>query len=135
MPDHAVRCVVTGDAKRSLVQMRWGIVPAWWKKPLKEMRLATFNVRAETITEKPVFREAFERHRCPIPASSYYEWKATPTGKQPYYFTRRDGEPMAFGGIQDVCGLTPRPVSLCDRAPWSSPTPTPSSPMCMIGCR
>jgi hypothetical protein len=72
-----------------LVSMRWGLIPGWWGKPLKEMRLATFNARAETVAEKPMFRSAFKTKRCLIPASGYYERRGTPEGKQPYYFTRR----------------------------------------------
>ena len=48
--------------------MRWGLNPGWWKKPLKEMRVATFNARAETIAEKPMFRDAFRYRRCLMPA-------------------------------------------------------------------
>jgi putative SOS response-associated peptidase YedK len=57
-------------------------VPWWWKKKAKEAP-ATFNARAETVAEKPMFRDAFKRSRCLIPASGYYEWQNTPTGKQP----------------------------------------------------
>jgi putative SOS response-associated peptidase YedK len=67
--------------------MRWGLVPSWWSKPLKEMRVATFNARGEIVTTKPVFREAFKRTRCLIPASGYYGWHDSPAGKQPYYLT------------------------------------------------
>jgi putative SOS response-associated peptidase YedK len=62
---------------------------------------ATFNARAETVAEKPFFRDAFRRTRCLIPASGYYEWQDTATGKQPWYFTRADGEPMTFAGLWD----------------------------------
>ena len=55
-----------------LVQMRWGLVPGWWKKPLKDLP-ATFNARAETVAEKPMFRTAFKTRRCIIPASGFYE--------------------------------------------------------------
>ena len=80
--------VVTGeDGKRELGTMRWGLVPWWWSKPLKEMRMATFNARAETVETKPAFRDAFKRTRCLIPMSGYYEWQNTPGGKQPWYFT------------------------------------------------
>jgi putative SOS response-associated peptidase YedK len=79
--------------------MRWGLVPSWWSKPLKEMRMATFNARAETVAEKPMFRDAFKKRRCLIPASGYYEWQDTPSGKQPYYFTRRDGHVMTIAGL------------------------------------
>lgn len=88
-----VDTIVEHNGKRELVPMRWGLVPRWWHKSIKEIKLATFNARAETITEKPFFREAFKRTRCLIPVSGYYEWQDTPNGKQPWYFTARDGSP------------------------------------------
>jgi putative SOS response-associated peptidase YedK len=60
----------------------WGLVPWWWKKTLKESP-ASFNARAETVADKPMFRDAFQRHRCIIPASGYYEWLKRLDGKQP----------------------------------------------------
>jgi putative SOS response-associated peptidase YedK len=94
---------VAQDGKRELMQMRWGLVPRWWSKPLKALRLATFNARAETVTDKPFFREAFKRNRCLIPLSGYYEWQDTPNGKQPWYFTARDGSPaLTIAGLWDV---------------------------------
>jgi DNA invertase Pin-like site-specific DNA recombinase len=65
-----------------LVPMRWGLIPYWWKKPLKQLP-ATFNARTESVADKPMFRDPFRRHRCIIPASGYYEWIARPDGKQP----------------------------------------------------
>jgi hypothetical protein len=65
---------VASDGKRMLGPMRWGLIPNWWSKPLKEMKVATFNARAETVAEKPMFQESFERRRCLVPASGYYEW-------------------------------------------------------------
>jgi putative SOS response-associated peptidase YedK len=97
-PTDTVDAVVNHE----LVPMRWGLVPSWWSKPLKEMKVATFNARAETVAEKPMFRDAFKNSRCLMPASGYYEWRATPDGKQPYYFTRRDGQVMTIAGIHDV---------------------------------
>ena len=82
-----------------LVPMRWGLVPAWWGKPLKDFKLATFNSRAETVAEKPMFRSAFKNSRCLMPASGYYEWQTTPEGKQPFYFTRSDGQVMTIAGL------------------------------------
>ncbi len=43
-----------------LVSMRWGLIPYWWKKPLKQL---------SAVADKPMFRDAFKRHRCTIPAS------------------------------------------------------------------
>ena len=80
-PTDPVHVVVSNEGKRTLVPMRWGLIPNWCSKPLKEMKVATFNARAETVTEKRMFRSAFENSRCLIPASGYYEWQNTPEGK------------------------------------------------------
>jgi putative SOS response-associated peptidase YedK len=100
-PTTQIDTVVGTLGKRELVGMRWGLIPSWWNKPLKEMRLATFNARAETVANKPMFRSAFKRNRCIIPASGYYEWQTTPAGKQPYYFTPKDGSILSIAGIWD----------------------------------
>jgi putative SOS response-associated peptidase YedK len=100
-PTDTVDVVAASDGKRMLTPMRWGLIPNWWSKPLKEMKVATFNARAETVAEKPMFRSAFEKTRCLIPASGYYEWQHMPGGKQPYYFTRRDGQPITIAGLWD----------------------------------
>ena len=86
-PTTTVDVVVRGDDKRAVVPMRWGIIPGWWKKPLKEMRMATFNTRSDRIAVAPMFRDSFKKRRCLMPASGYYEWHDTPEGKQPYYFS------------------------------------------------
>jgi putative SOS response-associated peptidase YedK len=57
-PTTTVDVVIFGDGTHSLVPMRWGLIPGWWKKPLKELRLSTFNARAETIAEKRMFRDS-----------------------------------------------------------------------------
>ena len=68
-PTDPVDVVAAEDDKRELIPMRWGLVPGWWSKPLKELRVATFNARAETVETKPVFRDGFKRTRCLIPMS------------------------------------------------------------------
>ena len=101
-PTTTIDAIVAEDGKRELIRARWGLVPGWWPKPLKELKLATFNARAETVEEKPMFRSAFKRKRCLIPVSGYYEWQATPGGKQPWYFTARDGSPaLTIAGLWD----------------------------------
>jgi putative SOS response-associated peptidase YedK len=60
-----------------------------------------FQCAGRDVAEKPMFRSAFKRNRCLIPASGYYEWQKTPTGKQPYYYTARDGSPLTFAGLWD----------------------------------
>jgi putative SOS response-associated peptidase YedK len=83
-----------------LVPMRWGLIPYWWKKPLKQLP-ASFNARAESVTDKPMFRDAFRRHRCIIPASGYYEWITRPDGKQPFFISAADGGVLSFAGLWD----------------------------------
>lgn len=100
-PTTTIDTVVEAGGKRTLEPMRWGLVPAWWSKPLKEMKMATFNARAETVTEKPMFRSAFKKNRCIIPASGYYEWKTIGKEKQPYYFTAKQAPILSIAGIWD----------------------------------
>ena len=101
-PTTTIDTILDQDGKRRLERMRWGLIPSWWSKPLKEMKLATFNARAETVATKPMFRSAFKRNRCLIPVSGYYEWQDTPGGKQPWYFTARNGSPaLTIAGLWD----------------------------------
>jgi putative SOS response-associated peptidase YedK len=119
-PVLAVASSATG-ARRRLGTFRWGLVPHWAKDPSIGNRM--INARVETAGSAPSFRAAFERRRCLIPASGYYEWKA-PGGshgagsgasggsggsgggsrprKIPYYFRRRDGLLLAMGGLWEV---------------------------------
>ena len=97
-PTTVIDTVLSLDGKRMLAPMRWGLVPSWWKKSLKEVP-ATFNARAETVAEKPMFRAAFKRSRCIVPASGYYEWKAEEGGKQPHYISAADGAPLSIAGL------------------------------------
>jgi putative SOS response-associated peptidase YedK len=97
-PVAVVRPAANGATE--LVSMGWGLVPWWWKKPLKQLP-ASFNARAETVAEKPMFRDAFARHRCIIPASGYYEWLKRPDGRQPYFISAADGGVLSFAGLWD----------------------------------
>ncbi len=86
--------------ERLLMSFRWGLVPWWSKDPKSGSRL--FNARSETVTTKASFREAFRERRIIVPADGFYEWRKTKTGaKQPHYFTRADGAPMAFAGLAE----------------------------------
>lgn len=92
--------VVTSDdtGGRRLGAMRWGLIPAWYKKPNDGPLL--INARAETIAEKPAFRSAVRDRRGLIVASGFYEWtKNTDGGRDPWYITRQDGSPLAFAAV------------------------------------
>ena len=90
----------TKAGERSLDVMRWGLIP-YWAKDIK-IGYSTFNARAEEIETKPAFREAFQRRRCLVPLDSFYEWKKTETGKQPYAIGLKGGGLMAMAGLWDT---------------------------------
>jgi putative SOS response-associated peptidase YedK len=92
-----IRNAATGG--RYLSSVRWGLVPHWAKDITIGNRL--INARCETAHEKPAFRLAIRARRCIIPASGFFEWASTPSGKSPHYLTMRDGAPLAFAGIWD----------------------------------
>jgi putative SOS response-associated peptidase YedK len=52
-PTDTIDAVIEQEGKRQLGPMRWGLVPSWWPKPLKELKAATFNARVETVADKP----------------------------------------------------------------------------------
>jgi putative SOS response-associated peptidase YedK len=80
-----------------LKSMRWGLIPFWSKDEAIGDKLT--NARSETITEKASYRKPFEKQRCLIPADGFYEWQATPNGKQPFRFTRKDGGFFCMAGL------------------------------------
>jgi len=99
-PSQPVGAVRSGETGRQWVELRWGLVPSWAKDPAIGSRM--INARAETVAEKPAFREALEQRRCAIPADGFYEWqKLDGGGKQPYYLSRTGGGPFAFAGLWD----------------------------------
>ena len=77
--------------------VRWGLVPRWAKDPAVGAKMN--NARAETVAEKPSFREAYRKRRCLIPANGFYEWKLESGRKQPYYIYPNGGELFAFAGL------------------------------------
>ncbi len=99
-PTTIIDVVRLADAGPELVPMRWGLIPSWWKKTVKEVP-STFNARAETVAEKPMFCSAFKRTRCIVPASGYYEWRAGEGGKQPFFISAADGAVLSIAGLWD----------------------------------
>ena len=92
--------VALGDARGySFQHVLWGLVPQWARDASGSSRM--INARSETVAEKPAFAAAFRYHRALVPASGFYEWKATSRGKTPVYITRRDGKPMILAGMCD----------------------------------
>ncbi|MEM9207982.1 MAG: SOS response-associated peptidase [Pseudomonadota bacterium] len=88
---------VADSGSRELVGLRWGLVPFWAKDPSIGNRM--INARAETVDEKPSFRNAYRKRRCVILADGFYEWRKETSGKTPYYISLASGSPMGFAGL------------------------------------
>jgi putative SOS response-associated peptidase YedK len=85
----------TGE--RHLDVLKWGLIP-YFTKDLKKAR-KPMNARSENVAKSGMFKDAFARRRCLVPAPVYYEWRDDPDGKTPFAVSRNDGDPVAFGGI------------------------------------
>ena len=85
------------DENAELTSFRWGLVPFWAKDPSIGNRM--INARAETVTEKPSFRNAYKRRRCLILADGFYEWHTEDGVKSPWFISLANGEPFAFAGL------------------------------------
>ena len=85
------------DGNRELAEFRWGLVPFWAKDPSIGNRM--INARAETVAEKPSFRNAYRKRRCLILADGFYEWHTEGGVKVPYYISLKSGAPFAFAGL------------------------------------
>lgn len=97
-PTQPIVAVLEEHGRRIAKLVRWGFVPNWVKDP-RDFPLL-INARAETMAEKPAFRDALKHQRCILPASGYYEWHTGPDKKkQAYYITLADGAPMALAGL------------------------------------
>jgi putative SOS response-associated peptidase YedK len=110
--------VVRGDGERELIPMRWGLIPRWSRDGV--MKSLLINARAETLTEKPAFRESVKTRRCLIPADGFYEWAHAGKKKQPWHLYWRgpqrgctarpayaqarptDSSLLGFAGLWDV---------------------------------
>lgn len=81
----------------------WGLIPFWTKDEANadEIRRMTLNARADTIFEKPSFREPIMKKRCIVPSTGYFEWRHEGTKKIPYYIYLKDEPIFSMAGIYD----------------------------------
>ena len=96
-PTQSAPIVYQKDDKRVLASFRWGLIPSWAKDTTIGSKL--LNARAETVAEKPSFRNALKRRRCLVPADGYYEWQQEGKQKRPILFQRVDHDLFAFAGL------------------------------------
>jgi putative SOS response-associated peptidase YedK len=85
------------DGRRRLSMLHWGLVP-WWSKE-KSGAAKLINARAETVRDKPSFRDAYRARRCLVLADGYYEWQRTTAVKQPWFIGLASGEPFGMAGL------------------------------------
>lgn len=95
--------IITNAAPGRIERVQWGLLPGWVKDPKAGPR--PINARAETLAEKPSFRQLLQRRRCLVLADSFYEWEPTAAkakgGKTPHRILLRSEAPFAFAGLWD----------------------------------
>ena len=99
-PTQPIPVVMIENGARHFRLMRWGLLPAWVKDPRKFTLL--INARAETVQDKPAFKNAIKRRRCLIPADGYYEWHTADGRKRPFFIHRSDGQPFGLAGLAET---------------------------------
>ena len=87
------------EGEREAKLMQWGLIPRWSKPGAKSV--APINARAETLLEKPMFRNLVARKRCIVPASGFYEWKQQGGRKQPYFISLPNDPTFGLAGLYD----------------------------------
>jgi putative SOS response-associated peptidase YedK len=97
-PTQPIPVVRLVNGERSFGLVRWGLIPPWVKDPRTFSLL--INARAESVLDKPAFRNAMRRRRCLIPADGFYEWKQDGARKRPYYARARG--PIGFAGLWET---------------------------------
>ncbi len=78
--------------------LKWGFLPSWADDKARK----PINARVETAATSPYFRHAWKSGRCLVPSDGWYEWKETPTGKQPYFIHSSDGKPVLMAGLYET---------------------------------
>lgn len=93
--------VVTNDRPDALQLFSWGLVPRWAKDTdaADDIRGKTLNARADTLFEKPSFRDAAAKRRALLPVNGFVEWRHEGDLKLPYLVRARDGHLLTLGCI------------------------------------
>lgn len=103
--------VILNESPDRLSWVRWGLVPFW--APDEKTGYRLINARAETVTEKPSFRQAVKARRCLILADAFYEWKKEGRRKRPFRVSLKDDGMFAFAGIWETWNKTGTELRTC----------------------
>lgn len=82
-PSQDVPVILRNEDRNELRPMRWGLVPSWAQDPSIGQRM--INARAETLLEKPSFKQLVATRRCLVPADGFYEWRREAERKVPMW--------------------------------------------------
>lgn len=93
-PTDTVPIIRQGD-NREIVQLKWGFMPSYAKRPL-------INARAETIDIKPTFKDSFINRRCIIPATSFFEWELIDGKKIRRNISIREEQIFSIAGLYNT---------------------------------
>jgi putative SOS response-associated peptidase YedK len=99
-PTQTVPVIVRNGNRNEAKLMKWGLVPSWAPDPEIGNRL--INARAETLLQKPAFRNLVSQRRCLIPADGFYEWRREGKRKVPVWIHLKNREPFVFAGLWDA---------------------------------
>lgn len=92
--------IIFQESPNRMEEAKWGLIPHWAKDPSIGNKM--INARAESLFEKPSFRDSLIKRRCLIPANGFYEWKKEGSDKIPYLIHLKDFSLFAFAGIYDL---------------------------------
>lgn len=99
-PSQRLLNIIHDGSRRRAGFLQWGLIPRWSKDA--KIASQTINARSETITEKPAFRESFQRRRTIVPVDGVYEWKQQSYGKQPMRIVMKNRSIFSLAGIYDT---------------------------------
>lgn len=110
-PTQQVVAIIADGGEVRPAMLRWGLIPFWADDPSIGNRM--INARAETVAEKPAFRNAFRKRRCLVLADGFYEWQKRPDGKRPLWIRTRDEQPFALAGLWERWDRGDEPIESC----------------------
>jgi putative SOS response-associated peptidase YedK len=117
-PTDKASVIRKGTGGLEVANLRWGLIPSWAKDP--KIGVQCINARAETISEKPAFRESFQERRCLVPADGFWEWETIGKKKIPWKFMQPDGGEFCMAGLWDrwiVLGETVETFTIITTSP------------------
>jgi putative SOS response-associated peptidase YedK len=99
-PGSSLLAAARHNADLELSKMDWGIIPVWAKPD--QFSRPLINARAESIWDKPSFKNLVATNRAVVPVNGFYEWKRNGKNKTPYYVHSPENLALALGAIYQI---------------------------------